>query len=41
MIIAFPPANNISAIFRTRTSSIIYENYIEVREIMGQPPPLT
>jgi hypothetical protein len=29
--------SSISAIFRTRTSSIIYQNYIEIREGMGNP----
>jgi len=32
LIIAKPPASSISAIFRIRTSSIIYKNYIEMRE---------
>ena len=31
------PANSISAIFRSRTGSIIYKNYKERREGMGQP----
>jgi hypothetical protein len=31
------PASSISVIFRERTSSIIYKNYIKMREGMGQP----
>jgi len=30
------PASSISAILRIRTSLIIYKNYIEMREGMGQ-----
>ena len=37
LIIAKSPASSISAIFRTRTSSTIYENYIETSERWGQP----
>jgi hypothetical protein len=36
LIIAQRSASSISAIFRTRTSSIIYKNYITIREGMGQ-----
>jgi len=37
LVIAQRPASSISAIFRERTSSIIYKNYIKMREEMGQP----
>jgi hypothetical protein len=36
LIIAQHPASSISAIFRTKTSSIMYKNYIEKREGMGE-----
>jgi hypothetical protein len=31
------PASSILVIFGTRTSSIIYKDYIEMREVMAQP----
>jgi hypothetical protein len=37
MIIVQRPAISISSIIRTRISSIIYKNYIEIMEGMGPP----
>jgi len=37
LIIALRPASNVSTIFRTRTSSTVYNIYIVMREGMGQP----
>jgi hypothetical protein len=36
LIIAWSSASSMSAIFRTRTSSTIYNNYVEMREVLGQ-----
>ena len=41
LFMACRPVISISAIFRTRTSSIVYKNYINMKERMCQPEAKT